>query len=855
MATEWYMQKDGRKHGPISGRKLRQLASTGKIKPEDLIQKKGMTEWQPAKNLTGLFPKQSKVTPPPLPLNRNKIEKKNNSPAHTKTELQEAIIKLVIDDHSSVPKIECVTNFRVQHAHLQGELESSQQRVEELGRARLEYSSLVKQHHEAKQQVATSRTQLLQLAHLLGSSAFDVFTKGNIEKHPSFVPRIESQDYVKSLQNEYDIHIPVVSETILEKTSSKAQQMIIAGKIKIEELKYSKLETQIGKYLIEANEEKSVRCEDTRDVLSQIKKIRTDIVQHEQLCNTAFDTLENKKKEFCENLSLDEIRSSRIFNTELSRYQKKVTNLQKEIVTLISKIIVKLQRKKNMVPGRLAILLTEMKDVQSQHLQTPFSTEPDLTENLLGNKDIQPKNNKKYHIVFGVLLFVFFAVKGAVELQHEFLDNSDNKSVSNKELLDPTRENLHENPENISVKEPIKKWGFIDNTGKVIIPFEYEESKAFSEGLAAVKKNGKWGFIDNTGKVVITFQFSDVWSFSEGLAFVYQDNDIFCIDRGGNSMFQLPKKLRISSEFKNGRAIVSNDDFIVDEDYSPVDGTGLTGVIDQEGKIIVNPQFRLVGQFAEERAVVISSSKRAGSWYGIIDIDGNYIVPLSKELIIDKGYSEGLVAFEMRKDKFIVKSGFLDKNGKVSLVCPQGISPVTRFYNYGYSEGLAPFLRSISKEESYVSFRRTKMGLPAQMPEGFGNYGYMDRFGKIVVAPQFNVISKFSGGLAAVNKGEKWGIIDKTGRVVIPFDYEEAKVISEGLTAVKKDEKWGIIDKTGRVVIPFEYEEAKAFSGGISAVKRDEKWGIIDKTGKVVTEFQFTDIGLSFSEGLVNVSQ
>ncbi|HNF37394.1 MAG TPA: WG repeat-containing protein, partial [Chitinophagaceae bacterium] len=55
-------------------------------------------------------------------------------------------------------------------------------------------------------------------------------------------------------------------------------------------------------------------------------------------------------------------------------------------------------------------------------------------------------------------------------------------------------------------------YGFIDKTGKEIIPFEFEIAEEFSEGLAAVKKNGKYGFINKEGKEVIAFKYDGVIS-------------------------------------------------------------------------------------------------------------------------------------------------------------------------------------------------------------------------------------------------------------------------------------------------------------------------------------------------------
>lgn len=69
------------------------------------------------------------------------------------------------------------------------------------------------------------------------------------------------------------------------------------------------------------------------------------------------------------------------------------------------------------------------------------------------------------------------------------------------------------------------QWGFIDNTGEVVIEAEYEDARSFANGLAAVKYAGKWGFIDLEGNLVIDTQFDDAKDFtSSGTVFVL-DND------------------------------------------------------------------------------------------------------------------------------------------------------------------------------------------------------------------------------------------------------------------------------------------------------------------------------------------
>ena len=53
-------------------------------------------------------------------------------------------------------------------------------------------------------------------------------------------------------------------------------------------------------------------------------------------------------------------------------------------------------------------------------------------------------------------------------------------------------------PETDYPEEPFK-WGFMDLSGRQVIPAVFDEVRPFSEGLAVVRLRGKWGFIDKQG--------------------------------------------------------------------------------------------------------------------------------------------------------------------------------------------------------------------------------------------------------------------------------------------------------------------------------------------------------------------
>lgn len=53
-----------------------------------------------------------------------------------------------------------------------------------------------------------------------------------------------------------------------------------------------------------------------------------------------------------------------------------------------------------------------------------------------------------------------------------------------------------------------KEWGYIDESGKIVINFKYRDAEIFSNnGLAPVKEKKLWGFIDKTGKLVIPMEY------------------------------------------------------------------------------------------------------------------------------------------------------------------------------------------------------------------------------------------------------------------------------------------------------------------------------------------------------------
>ena len=73
------------------------------------------------------------------------------------------------------------------------------------------------------------------------------------------------------------------------------------------------------------------------------------------------------------------------------------------------------------------------------------------------------------------------------------------------------------------------KYGYLDEKGKVAIPFEYEDAIAAHEGVAPVKKNGKYGAVDYSGKVIISFEYDAISEYINGVCYALKDGYVYVI--------------------------------------------------------------------------------------------------------------------------------------------------------------------------------------------------------------------------------------------------------------------------------------------------------------------------------------
>ncbi len=412
-------------------------------------------------------------------------------------------------------------------------------------------------------------------------------------------------------------------------------------------------------------------------------------------------------------------------------------------------------------------------------------------------------------------------------------------------------------------------YGYIDKQGRWVLPPCYEEAASFHNGLAPVsrgrlihavgedRRSGSFSYINEKGKTVIDRGFGRARSFVGSHAMVE------CTSGGVMKWFRMNDKGLIDGRDDE----TGQDRLILSEGIRLLYQQGLWGMADQNGKVIVKPEFDGMGMMREGLAPA-----RKNERFGYVDQTGKWII----------------------KPKFEEACEF--SCGRARVVLPQpGYEGVPRLYGenrYGYIDRTGKIVVPCKFSDAY-DFSEDLAAVRDQVTSG---WGYIDRDGKWVVTPDLFSAGSFKGGLAIathqrsasnglkiwteyidrhggsvkevptyrikneslfkVHAGGKAGFTTDDGKLVVPVAYDDVRDFSEGLAAVRVKDTWGFINTNGDVVVSPKFVAVRDFHDGMAAVREGGllgmHWGYVDRSGKLVLQPQF-DFAGNFGEGVAFV--
>ena len=357
---------------------------------------------------------------------------------------------------------------------------------------------------------------------------------------------------------------------------------------------------------------------------------------------------------------------------------------------------------------------------------------------------------------------------------YPFMDELENDYLRQTSLFLPFNNNSH--------------WGFINEAGAEMIPAVYDEVNYFSEGLAAVSKDGKYGYVNKSGKVMIPFMWDDAEAFKNNCAVVSKGNKSGLMNKTG--------ELLVPVEYDEITEPVEDICVVVKNDKS--------GYVDKSGRELTKLDFDIASDFRDGFAIV-----GIDELFGLISAKGSVVV----EAIYDNmsWASAGLLKVSLN-DKW----GLINRVGEV--VLPIEYDGVGDFYNN----------RALIAKNGKCGFINTKV--------------------EIVIPPIYryteNLLSSaiFINGFVVISIKGKNTVLDTMGMKIEFPGYENTGRPSEGLVPVQKNRKWGFVDYNGRLKISCTFKDANSFQGGTAIVKSDNSYGIINTEGAWLLAPAFDDI-------------
>lgn len=361
--------------------------------------------------------------------------------------------------------------------------------------------------------------------------------------------------------------------------------------------------------------------------------------------------------------------------------------------------------------------------------------------------------------------------------------------------------------------------GYIDPTGKMVIPAIYQAAEEFSEGLAAVipvKKEANCG--DNA---------------PEWFSNLYVDQATTHTIDGDVYRPRIFRKLDMVEEMNRLRDSLLKDSLrqVMGISSPRENTTSYFGYIDKTGKMVIPAQFDLAMPFHNGRAYV-----RVGERWGIIDKTGNWIM---KPILEDMPFNYSENAYNIESGDYMPSS----TQHNVYLFS-ENMGLIYKFQKYGFVNDAGKIIVA----PIYDDVRPFASGMAAVK---LGDkWGFIDKTGKLVIPLKFTEASSFSEGLALVrheiiSEGEeentsdydrdRLGYIDMKGNWVIAPTYRFATSFNEGAAAVSKSwNSFSFIDKNGRVAFPGTYTTAGTFENGFAEVTKSGETALsyIDHKGK-----------------------
>lgn len=404
-------------------------------------------------------------------------------------------------------------------------------------------------------------------------------------------------------------------------------------------------------------------------------------------------------------------------------------------------------------------------------------------------------------------------------------------------------------------------YGIMDEQGNFILPIKYRSitdwmGKCYQVAFGGKVEDGvlfdeKYGFVSYEGKVILEPVYSDIGSFVNGVAYV-KSNDLYGFITEDLRLL-IPCQYKAVGLFNEQGLVWVNKGGKFDKENSSKIVGGKFGVYNRNGELVVPVSYSSLGCFKRMKTEFSEEAlNKMDYWakqYATLSAAHRLLIAHKLELLFEKLDFDDCRQIYVSNKKDGSKNGILDINGNV-------IVPVGQYdFVYGEEEGFSVVYHkkkgynylNVSSGELLQQYWRTNSyafynGVAIQS-NGENNMFLIDQKGE-TVSLQYNTILPIKDDVYIVANSNGVGLLNKFGKEIITPSYDVILPSTDGLMLARKTvgEMFGFMNNSGTYVIEPKYEVATAFENGLSCVKFDSKWGIINTEGVDIVPCKWDDI-------------
>lgn len=288
-------------------------------------------------------------------------------------------------------------------------------------------------------------------------------------------------------------------------------------------------------------------------------------------------------------------------------------------------------------------------------------------------------------------------------------------------------------------------------------------------------------------------------------------------------MFVIGIKTLLTQENNN------NPEKLTVASYYPVYTNEKWGVIDQTGKIIIEPTY--------DEMITIPSIKN-DLFICIYDVD--YTNDTYKTKVIDSKNKEKFTGYDLVE---VIEN----KDSNNILWYEEDVLRVKKDNKYGLIDYNGKEILP-TEHDSIEALEGVKNSLIIKKEE---KVGLCDNQGNIIIEPEYKEIKAigddYKNGYVVINSDNKYGLIDFTKQVILEAKYEEVKpIVASNMYIVKEDGKLKAINKELETLVENKFDDVKQINNENIIFVKNKKYGIMNTKGEITAKAEYDNIEYIF---------